>query len=40
MNGEKILEAEQTRSMKGYIGLQNHDARSVVKFRNIRLQEL
>ena len=40
MNGEKILETEQTRSMKGYLGLQNHDARSVVKFRNIRLEEL
>jgi len=40
MNGEKVLETEQTRSMKGYIGLQNHDARSVVKFRNIRLEEL
>jgi hypothetical protein len=39
-NGEKTLETEQTRSMKGYIGLQNHDARSVVKFRNIRLEEL
>jgi sugar phosphate isomerase/epimerase len=40
MNGERILESEQTRSLKGYIGLQNHDTRSVVKFRNLRLQEL
>ena len=40
MNGEKILETEQTRSMKGYIGLQNHDERAVVRFRNIRVQEL
>lgn len=40
MNGEKILETEQTRSMRGYIGLQNHDDRSVVRFKNIRLQEL
>jgi hypothetical protein len=40
MNGEKVLEAELTRSLKGYIGLQNHDDRSVVKFRNIRLEEL
>jgi sugar phosphate isomerase/epimerase len=40
MNGEKVLETEQTRSMKGYIGLQNHDEKSVVKFKNIRLQEL
>jgi sugar phosphate isomerase/epimerase len=40
MNGEQVLETEQTRSMKGYIGLQNHDARSVVKFKNIRVEEL
>ena len=40
MNGEKVLETEQTRSMKGYIGLQNHDERSVVKFKNIRLEEI
>ncbi|MCI0748282.1 MAG: DUF1080 domain-containing protein [Verrucomicrobia subdivision 3 bacterium] len=40
MNGEKVLETEQTRSMQGYIGLQNHDERSVVKFKNIRLEEL
>jgi len=40
MNGEQVLDTEQTRSMKGYIGLQNHDERSVVKFKNIRLEEL
>jgi sugar phosphate isomerase/epimerase len=40
MNGEKIIDTEQTRSMRGYIGLQNHDDRSEVKFRNIRLEEL
>lgn len=40
INGEKVLETEQTRSMKGYIGLQNHDDHSVVKFKNIRLQDL
>ena len=40
MNGEKIIETEQTRSLGGYLGLQNHDERSVVKYRNIRLQEL
>lgn len=40
MNGEKIIETEQTRSSRGYIGLQNHDARSVVQFRNIRIEEL
>ena len=40
MNGEKILETEQDRSLKGYIGLQNHDEHSEVRFRNIRLEEL
>ena len=40
INGEKVLQTEQTRSMKGYIGLQNHDDKSVVRFKNIRLQEL
>jgi sugar phosphate isomerase/epimerase len=40
MNGEQVLETEQTRSMKGYVGLQNHDNRSVVKFKNIRLEKL
>jgi L-ribulose-5-phosphate 3-epimerase len=40
MNGEKILETEQKRSGKGYIGLQNHDDKSEVRFKNIRLEEL
>ncbi len=40
VNGEKVVKTVQTRSMKGYIGLQNHDARAVVRFRNIRLREL
>jgi L-ribulose-5-phosphate 3-epimerase len=40
VNGEQVIDAEQTRSMRGYIGLQNHDERSVVKFKNIRLEEL
>jgi hypothetical protein len=40
MNGEKILETEQDRSLKGYIGLQNHDDKSEVRFKNIRLEEL
>jgi sugar phosphate isomerase/epimerase len=40
MNGEKVLETEQKRSSKGYIGLQNHDDKSEVRFKNIRLEEL
>ena len=39
MNGEKVIDTELDRSMKGYIGLQNHDERAVVMFRNIRLEE-
>jgi sugar phosphate isomerase/epimerase len=40
MNGEAVLETEQTRSMRGHIGLQNHDDKAIVKFRNIRLEKL
>jgi len=40
MNGEKILETENRRSAKGYIGLQNHDDKSVVRFKNIRIEEI
>ena len=40
INGEKIMDTEQTRSLRGYIGFQNHDERSVVKYRNVRLEEL
>jgi sugar phosphate isomerase/epimerase len=40
MNGEKILETEQSRSLRGYIGFQNHDSKSEVRFKNIRLEEL
>jgi sugar phosphate isomerase/epimerase len=39
MNGEKILETEQNRSMRGYIGLQNHDDKSEVRLKNIRIDE-
>lgn len=40
LNGQRVVDYEGNRSRRGYIGLQNHDARSVVKFRNIRLTEL
>ena len=39
VNGEKTVDIQGTRATKGYIGLQNHDARSVVKFRNVRVTE-
>jgi sugar phosphate isomerase/epimerase len=40
MNGEGTIDTELTRSLKGYIGLQNHDERCEVKFRNLRIEEL
>jgi L-ribulose-5-phosphate 3-epimerase len=40
MNGEKIIDKEFRRSGKGYIGLQNHDDKSVVQFKNIRIEEI
>jgi len=40
LNGEKILEAIGTRSPAGYIGLQNHDDKSEVRFKNIRIEAL
>jgi L-ribulose-5-phosphate 3-epimerase len=40
VNGERVHDVELSRSLRGYIGLQNHDTRSVVKFRNLRLEEL
>jgi hypothetical protein len=40
-NGELVVDFDEaTRSRRGYIGLQNHDEQSVVKFRNIRITEL
>lgn len=40
-NGELVVDyAEANRSQRGYLGLQNHDDKSVVKFRNLRLTEL
>ena len=39
-NGERTIDYETDRLTKGYIGLQNHDAKTVVRFRNIRITEL
>jgi hypothetical protein len=40
-NGELVVDyADANRSRRGYVGLQNHDERAVVKFRNLRLTEL
>lgn len=40
MNHERIVDANLDRSLDGYIGFQNHDKRSIVKFKNVRLQQL
>ncbi len=40
VNGENVLEHTGGRQLKGHIGLQNHDERSVVKFRNVKIREL
>jgi hypothetical protein len=40
MNGKRVVDAELERSMRGYVGLQNHDEHSVVKFKNVRIAEL
>ena len=39
MNGEKIVDYVSDRRTRGYLGLQNHDTNSVVRFRNLRLTE-
>jgi hypothetical protein len=37
MNGEDIIDYTGDRRSRGFIGLQNHDAHAVVKFRNIKI---
>jgi len=39
LNGEPIIDYETDRLARGYLGLQNHDGRSLVKFRNLRITE-
>jgi hypothetical protein len=40
LNGEDIVDYQTDRLTRGYIGLQNHDAHAVIKFRNIRITEM
>ncbi|MBN8249303.1 MAG: DUF1080 domain-containing protein [Verrucomicrobia bacterium] len=40
LNGSEILRHGGLRAARGYLGLQNHDDKSVVQFRNIRITEL
>jgi hypothetical protein len=40
-NGELVVDYhDANRSRRGYLGLQNHDERCLVKFRNLRITEL
>lgn len=40
MNGEWVLDHIDNRAQAGYIGLQNHDERAVVRFRNVCVKRL
>jgi hypothetical protein len=40
INHQKVVEFIGNRSLKGYVGLQNHDTKSKVSFRNIRIKEM
>ena len=39
LNGEKIVDHKSDRRTKGYLGLQNHDDKAVIKFRNLKITE-
>jgi hypothetical protein len=39
LNGEKIVDHSPARSLRGYVGLQNHDDKAVTRFRNVRITE-
>lgn len=38
LNGETINHYKGSRGIKGFIGLQNHDPKSIVRFRNVRIK--
>ena len=40
LNGEPINTYRGDRGAEGFVGLQNHDAKSIVRFRNIRIKPL
>lgn len=40
LNGEKVVDHKSDRQRRGYLGLQNHDEKAVVKFRKLRIREL
>jgi len=40
LNGEEIINHDGVRSARGYLGLQNHDDKAVIRLRNLRVTEL
>jgi hypothetical protein len=40
LNGEEINHYKGSRGAQGFIGLQNHDPKSIVRFRNVRIKSL
>jgi len=40
INGEKVTEFTGSRLTEGYVGLQAHDDKSKVSFRNITVKEI
>ena len=38
VNGQQVVEFEGSRALEGYIGVQNHDPNSTVRFRSIRIK--
>ncbi len=40
LNGEPVNSYKGSRGERGYIGLQNHDPKSIVRFRNVRIKPL
>ena len=39
LNGEQIIDHKSDRRQKGYLGLQSHDEKAVVKFRKLKIAE-
>jgi len=40
INGDKVGDYQGKRALSGYVGIQNHDKTSIVRFRNIRITPL
>jgi hypothetical protein len=40
LNGEVVNHYKGSRGAQGFIGLQNHDPKSIVRFRNVRIKTL